>query len=61
MLCSKTAQEQNQMPGVVEKKYFHFKVQDESFLTIHYLRESNFINDSLRNEFHKRFMDKYIK
>merc|ERR1712147_123276 len=24
-------------------------------------RESNFINDSLRNEFHKRFMDKYIK
>ena len=49
------------MPGVVEKKYFHFKVQDESFLTIHYLRESNFINDSLRNEFHKRFMDKYIK
>ena len=24
-------------------------------------KESNFINDSLRNEFHKRFMDKYIK
>ena len=24
-------------------------------------KETNFINDSLRNEFHKRFMDKYIK
>merc|ERR1712032_1438622 len=23
-------------------------------------KETNFINDSLRNEFHKRFMDKYI-
>ena len=22
---------------------------------------ANFINDSLRNEFHKKFMDKYIK
>ena len=36
-------------------------MKDESFLIIHNLRESNFINDSLRNEFHKRFMDKYIK
>ena len=25
------------------------------------LREVTFINDSLRNEFHKKFMDKYIK
>merc|ERR1712107_197600 len=24
-------------------------------------REQTFINDSLRNDFHKRFMDKYIK
>jgi protein CWC15 len=24
-------------------------------------KEATFINDSLRNEFHKRFMDKYIK
>merc|ERR1719400_424203 len=24
-------------------------------------RDAHFINDSLRNEFHKRFMDKYIK
>ena len=23
--------------------------------------ETTFINDSLRNEFHRRFMDKYIK
>ena len=24
-------------------------------------KEASFINDSLRNEFHKKFMDKYIK
>ena len=44
----------------VRTHYYHYQLMHFSSASL-IEQEKNFINDTIRSEFHRKFMDKYVK